>query len=153
MKLPVLDRDGREKTGKKSGGLAKKLLRKFDISLPVAFAELDWEALCRLAGKQKVEFTPLPKTLPVRRDLALLVDRQVTFADIESAVRQAGGKLLSDVELFDVYEGENLPAGKKSYAVTFTLQDPEKTLADKQIEAAVARIVANLAKRTGAELR
>ncbi|RXE74404.1 phenylalanine--tRNA ligase subunit beta [Muribaculaceae bacterium Isolate-013 (NCI)] len=135
------------------GLVAKKLLRKFDISLPVAFAELDWEALCRLAGKQKVEFTPLPKTLPVRRDLALLVDRQVTFADIESAVRQAGGKLLSDVELFDVYEGENLPAGKKSYAVTFTLQDPEKTLADKQIEAAVARIVANLAKRTGAELR
>ena len=135
------------------GLVAKKLLRKFDISLPVAFAELDWEALCRLAGKQKVEFTPLPKTLPVRRDLALLVDRQVTFADIESVVRQAGGKLLSDVELFDVYEGENLPAGKKSYAVTFTLQDPEKTLADKQIEAAVARIVANLAKRTGAELR
>ncbi len=135
------------------GLVAKKLLRKFDISLPVAFAELDWEALCRLAGKQKVEFTPLPKTLPVRRDLALLVDRQVTFADIESAVRQAGGKLLSDVELFDVYEGENLPAGKKSYAVTFALQDPEKTLADKQIEAAVARIVANLAKRTGAELR
>lgn len=135
------------------GLVARKLLHRFDISLPVAFAELDWDALCRLAEKQKVEFTPLPKTLPVRRDLALLVDKAVPFAEIEAAVRQAGGKLLGDVELFDVYEGENLPAGKKSYAITFTLQDPEKTLADKQIEAAVGRIVANLGKRTGAELR
>ena len=151
MALAVKTRNG--KALGHIGLVARKLLHRFDISLPVAFAELDWDALCRLAEKQKVEFTPLPKTLPVRRDLALLVDKSVPFAEIESAVRQAGGKLLGDVELFDVYEGENLPAGKKSYAITFTLQEPEKTLADKQIEAAVARIVANLGKRTGAELR
>ena len=135
------------------GIVARRLLRPLDIDRPVVYAELDWEALCRLSQRQKTEFTPLPKTLPVRRDLALLVDNAVTFAEIESAVRQAGGKMLCDVELFDVYEGKNLPEGKKSYAITFTLQDPEKTLADKQIEAAVSRIVTNLGKRCGATLR
>ena len=135
------------------GIVVRRLLRLLDIDRSVVYAELDWEALCRLSQRQKTEFTPLPKTLPVRRDLALLVDNAVTFAEIESAVRQAGGKMLCDVELFDVYEGKNLPEGKKSYAITFTLQDPEKTLADKQIEAAVSRIVTHLGKRCGATLR
>ena len=135
------------------GIVARKLLHKLDIDTPVMYAEFDWDAVCRLAEKQKTEFTPLPKTLPVKRDLALLVDNAVTFAQIESAVRQAGGKLLSDIELFDVYEGKNLPEGKKSYAITFNLQDPEKTLNDKQIDAAVKRIVDNLAAKCKATLR
>ena len=135
------------------GIVARKLLHKLDIDTPVMYAEFDWDAVCRLAEKQKTEFTPLPKTLPVKRDLALLVDNAVTFAQIESAVRQAGGKLLSDIELFDVYEGKNLPEGKKSYAITFSLQDPEKTLNDKQIDAAVKRIVDNLAAKCKATLR
>ena len=135
------------------GLVTNRLLHKAGIERPVAYAELDWDALCAAALKTRTEFTPLPKTLPVRRDLALLVDNAVTFAQIEEAVRQAGGKLLGEVELFDVYEGENLPAGKKSYAVTMTLQDAEKTLADKQIDATMQRIISNLEKRLGASLR
>lgn len=135
------------------GFVSKKLLHRADIERPVVYAELDWNALCQAAGKTKTEFTPLPKTLPVRRDLALLVDKSVTFAQVEEAVRQAGGKLLGEVELFDVYEGEKLPEGKKSYAISLTLQDPEKTLADKQIESTMQRIIGNLEKRLGASLR
>lgn len=135
------------------GLVAKKLLHRAEIERPVAYAELDWDALCRAALKTATEFTPLAKTLPVRRDLALLLDKQVTFAQVEEAVRQAGGKLLGDVELFDVYEGDKLPEGKKSYAVTMTLQDPEKTLADKQIDATMQRVISNLEKRLGATLR
>ncbi|MDE5900897.1 MAG: phenylalanine--tRNA ligase subunit beta [Muribaculaceae bacterium] len=135
------------------GMLAPELLRRADIDAPVAFAELDIDAVCAIARKQKVSFAAVPKTQPVRRDLALLIDKGVSFADVEAAVRQAGGKLLRGVELFDVYEGKNLPEGKKSYAVAITLQDPEKTLQDKQIDAVMNKIIGNLRQKTGAELR
>lgn len=135
------------------GVLQAALLRKFDIDRPVYFAELDWDAITRLAAKQTVTFAPLPKTQPVRRDLALLLDSAVNFDSVREIVEKAGGKLLQSVELFDVYEGKNLPEGKKSYAVSIMLQDPEKTLNDKQIDATMNKIVDALKKTFGAELR
>ena len=101
----------------------------------------------------KVTYAPLPKTQPVVRDLALLIDKNVTMERIEAAVRESERKLLRSVKLFDVYEGKNLPEGKKSYAITITLQDDEKTMQDKQIDAIMSKIIANLKKQIGAELR
>lgn len=135
------------------GTLQASLLRKFDIDRPVQFAELDWDAITRLAAKQTVTFAPLPKTQPVRRDLALLLDSAVNFAAVKEIVEKAGGKLLQTVELFDVYEGKNLPAGKKSYAIALTLQDPEKTLQDKQIDATMNKVINSLKTQLNAELR
>ena len=119
----------------------------------MCYAELDWDALTALALKRSVTFSDLPKTQPVRRDLALLIDTRVTMAEIEAAVREAERKLLRGVELFDVYEGKNLPEGKKSYAIAITIQDSEKTLTDKAIDAVMAKVVANLRKKVNAELR
>ena len=135
------------------GIVAKAQLAKADIKQPVMYAQLDWEALCLLSLKKKIEFTPLPKTLLVKRDLALLVDKGVTMAQIQATVQESERKLLRDVQLFDVYEGDKLPEGKKSYAISITLQDDEKTLQDKQIEAVMSKITANLQKKLGAELR
>lgn len=135
------------------GIVAKAILNQSDIKQPVFFAELDWTALVNLAVKKSVSFTPLEKTLPVKRDLALLIDNGVTMEQIEAVVRESERKLLRDVTLFDVYEGKNLPEGKKSYAISVTLQDEEKTLQDKQIEATMNKIIANLTKKLGAQLR
>lgn len=134
------------------GILRKQLLKKFDIEQGVVYASIDWNALFKLASKNEVLYKPLPRTLPVERDLALLVDKGMAFATIEDAIRKAERKLLKDVRLFDVYEGKNLPEGKKSYAVGMTLQDDEKTLNDKQIEAVMAKII-KAVKGLGAELR
>ena len=135
------------------GIVAKSLLKKFDIRQDIFFAELDWAQLVKLALKKKVTFAPLPKTLPVKRDLALLIDNNVTMEQIEAVVRESERRLLKDVTLFDVYEGKNLPEGKKSYAIAITIQDDEKTLQDKQIEAVMSKIITNLEKRLGASLR
>lgn len=135
------------------GQVAKTALVKADIKQPVFYAEFDWGALVKLAVKKKAEFTPLPKTLPVKRDLALLVDNAVTMAQIEAVVAESERRLLRGVELFDVYEGKNLPAGKKSYAISITLQDTEKTLQDKQIDATMAKVIKNLQTKLCAELR
>ena len=144
------------RAGKQLGSMgivAKAILKKADIKQEVLFAELDWNALVKLSLKKKVTFTPLPKTQPVKRDLALLIDKTVTMAQIEAVVRESERKLLKDVTLFDVYEGKNLPEGKKSYAIAMTIQDDEKTLQDKQIEAVMKKVITNLEKRLGASLR
>lgn len=135
------------------GILAKALLKSLDIKQEVVFAELDWNALASLAIKKTVKYVELPKTQPVRRDLALLIDTNVTMDDIVAAVRAADKRLLRDVTLFDVYEGDKLPAGKKSYAIAITLQDDEKTLQDKQIDAVMQKVINNLSRNVGAELR
>lgn len=149
-KLDIVSRSG--KALAEIGLIRSTVLKKFDIEQSVAYASIDWEALFKLTAKNTVTYTELPKTQPVERDLALLVDTSVKFADIDAAIRKAERKLLRDVRLFDVYEGKNLPAGKKSYAVKMTLQDTEKTLNDKQIESAMNRIITAL-KALGAELR
>ena len=135
------------------GVVSHKVLKKTDISQPVYFAELNWNALVKIALKKKVEYTDLPKSMPVKRDLALLIDAATTFADVETVIRNSEKRLLKSVTLFDVYEGKNLEAGKKSYAVSMTLQDDEKTLNDKQIDAVMKKIITNLQKQLGAQLR
>jgi phenylalanyl-tRNA synthetase beta chain len=135
------------------GVLTKKLQKQFDIDTPVYYAEINWTALMKVIRKQKVLYTEIAKYPAVSRDLALLIDQNVEFAQIEQIARQTEKKLLKKVELFDVYEGKNLPAGKKSYAVNFILQDPEKTMGDKQIEAIMNKLIANLKKQLNAELR
>lgn len=147
--------DIKTRSGKRIGelGILKSaLLKRFGISQGVVYASLDWNSLFRLVAKHQVTYTPLPKTQPVRRDLALLIDSNVSFADIEEIVRKAERKLLRGVTLFDVYEGKNLPAGKKSYGIAITLQDNEKTLNDKQIDAVMQKIIKALTQ-AGAELR
>ena len=117
------------------------------------YAELDWAALTALVLKREVKYAALPKTQPVKRDLSLLIDKTVTFADVERVVRESERRLLRSVSLFDVYEGKNLPEGKKSYAITMTLQDDEKTLQEKYIDQVMAKIITNLQKQLHAELR
>lgn len=134
------------------GILRSSVLKKFDIEQSVVYAAVDWTALFRQARKTDVKYAELPKTQGVERDLALLVDKNVKFSDIEEVIRKTEKKLLRDVRLFDVYEGKNLPAGKKSYAVSMKLQDMEKTLNDKQIEATMNKII-NALQTFGAELR
>ena len=146
----------KHRTGKVIGelGIIKSAIRKkFDIDQDVFYAQLNWDALVKMTMKKSVTFTDLPKTQPVKRDLALLVDQAVTFAQIEQVVRQSERKLLRSVTLFDVYEGKNLEPGKKSYAISMTLQDDEKTLQDKQIDATMNKIIANLQKQLDAKLR
>ena len=135
------------------GIIAKKLQKQFGLDAPVFYAELNWTALMKVIKKNEVLYTEVPKFPAVSRDLALLVDNSVEFAQIEQIARQTEKKLLKKVELFDVYEGDKLPAGKKSYAVNFILQDEEKTMGDKQIEAIMNKLIANIKKQLNAELR
>lgn len=135
------------------GVISKKLASKFDIKQEVIYCELDWHALVNLSLRKKVSYSPLAKTMPVKRDLALLLDKSVTLDQVEAIVRESERRLLRSVTLFDVYEGKNLPEGKKSYAIAITLQDDEKTLQDKQIEAVMNKVIGNLTKKLGAELR
>ena len=150
-RLTILSRTG-EKLGV-MGILRPRVLRKMEIEQSVVFAELRWRPLLKMAARRNVEFAPLPKTLPVSRDLALLLDASVPFDAVKGAIRKAERKMLRGVELFDVYQGEHIPEGKKSYAVSIQLQDDEKTLTDKQIDAAMKRIVDTLRRELNAELR
>lgn len=135
------------------GIVAADVLRRLDIKQPVFFAELDLQSLTDMAAKATTTFKPLPKTQAVKRDLSLLLDNATTMADVERVIRQTEKKLLRDVALFDVYEGKGLPEGKKSYAVTLTLRDDEKTLNDNVTDAVMNKVIAALRKQLGAELR
>ena len=135
------------------GILNHKLLKSFDLQQPVYYADLDWQALMKAIRKNTLTFTDISKYPAVSRDLALLVDNNVEFAQIEHVAKQTEKKLLKRVELFDVYQGKNLPAGKKSYAVNFILQDENKTLNDKAIDAIMQKLIKQLTTQLGAELR
>ena len=135
------------------GVVARNLQKKFDIDNEVYFADLYWNQLTKAVRKQKVGFKEISKYPAVSRDLALLLDKSVEFASVEQIAYNAERKLLKKVELFDVYEGKNLPEGKKSYAVNFILQDEQKTLNDKAIDAVMQKIIQNLKKQLNAELR
>lgn len=135
------------------GILSRNTLKMLDIDQEVCHASIDWDYLCKLSAKYETLYSPLEKTQPVRRDLALLLDAATQFAAVEACARKAGGKLLRDVRLFDVYEGKNLPEGKKSYAVAFTIQDAENTLKDKQIDGVMDKVIKSLEKELGAQLR
>ena len=149
--LVMEDRNG--KVYAEIGIISKKLLKKFDINNPVYYADIHWSTVVKAIRKKSVSFHDISKYPAVSRDLALLIDKGVKFADIERIARQTEKKYLKSVELFDVYEGKNLPEGKKSYAVNFILQDEEKTLNDKQIDAMMNKLITNLKKELKAELR
>jgi len=135
------------------GIVSRKLRKEFGIQNEVYYADVAWDTVMKAIRKNKVEYSEISKFPAVSRDLALLIDKDVEFAQIEQIASQSERKLLKKVELFDVYEGEKLPEGKKSYAVNFILQDEQKTMGDKQIDAVMQKIIANLKKQLGAELR
>ena len=135
------------------GTVCHKILKKMDIAQDVFYADLNWDNLMRAIKKNETLYHDISKFPSVSRDLALLIDKSVQFEQIEQIARQTEKKLLKSVELFDVYEGKNLPAGKKSYAVNFILQDESKTLTDKQIDAIMTKLINNLKQKLGAELR
>ena len=135
------------------GILSLKLKKAFDIEQDVFYADIHWDNLMKAVKKVNLTYTDISKYPSVSRDLALLVDKNVEFAQIEQIAHQTEKKLLKSVVLFDVYEGEHLPEGKKSYAVNFILQDEEKTLNDKQIDAIMKKLIANLTSKLNAELR
>jgi phenylalanyl-tRNA synthetase beta chain len=135
------------------GVVTKKLQKKFDIDREVYYADINWDELMKAIKTSKVNFKELSKFPAVKRDLALLIDKKVTFAEIEKIAYESERKLLKEVSLFDVYEGKNLEAGKKSYAVSFLLQDETATLNDKQIDKIMQKIITNLQNKLEAKLR
>ena len=149
--IVVEDRNG--KVCLELGLVSKALLAVCEVDQEVYFADFNWSVLMKKLPKKDVSYTELSKFPAVRRDLALLLDVNVPFAEVERVARSCEKKLLRKVELFDVYEGEHLPAGKKSYAVAFTLSDESKTMNDKQTEAIMGKIIKQLQQQLGAELR
>ncbi|CCX78937.1 phenylalanine--tRNA ligase subunit beta [Parabacteroides johnsonii] len=135
------------------GIVSPKICKELDIETDVYYAELSWTLLMKEIKKSKVTFSEISKFPAVKRNLALLLDKNVQFAEIEKIATESERKLLKNIALFDVYEGKNLPAGKKSYAVSFYLQDEGKTLNDKQIDAIMKKIQTNLEQKLGAQLR
>jgi len=135
------------------GVIDSKILKIFNINTDVYFADLQWNELLIETSKHKIKFEEISKFPEVKRDLALLLDKNVSFAQIEQTARKTEKKLLQNITLFDVYEGKNLPEGKKSYAVNFVLQDKDKTLTDKQIDEVMNKLIKNFEKEFGAVLR
>jgi phenylalanyl-tRNA synthetase beta chain len=134
------------------GTVKKSILKHFDIKQEVFYADFNWNVILKLINT-KIKFTDIPKYPEVRRDLALLVDQSVAFDTIYSIARQTEKSLLKDINLFDVYEGKNLPEGKKSYAVSFILQDTTKTLTDEQIDKIMNKLQKKIETELGASLR
>ena len=135
------------------GRLAKPTLKKMDCKQDVYYADINWDLLLKSIPSQEVTFAEIAKNPEVRRDLALVLNKNVTFDAIEKLAYETEKKLLKKVSLFDVYEGDRIEEGKKSYAVSFILQDKEKTLSDKQIEAIMAKLQKNFETRLGAKIR
>jgi phenylalanyl-tRNA synthetase beta chain len=129
------------------------LAKQFDVKQPVFAAELNWDIIFKQLRKQKVLYSEMPKFPSVTRDLALLLDEGVSYAEIRKSAFATEKKLLKNVVLFDVYRGDKIPEGKKQYAVSFTLQDLNKTLTDKAVEDVMKRLLDTFAQRFGASLR
>jgi len=134
------------------GTVKKSVLKHFDIKQDVLYADFDWGAILKLLSN-KIKFTEIPKYPEVRRDLALMLDESVTFDQIYALARQSEKGVLKDITLFDVYQGTNLPEGKKSYAVSFIIQDNTKTLNDTQIEKIMEKLIGTFQTELGASLR
>ena len=135
------------------GMVKRNVLKHFDIKQEVLFANFNWDNILEIAKFNKIKYNDIPKYPEVKRDLALLLDSNISFEEIHNIASQSERKLLKNINLFDVYEGNKLPFGKKSYAVSFTLQDNEKTLTDKQIDKIMNKLQQNFENQLGAELR
>ena len=144
---------GRERKLVTLGTISPVLARRFGVKQPVFAAEIDWNALFELVKRDKVAFKELPKFPEVRRDFALLLDEDVKYADLQASAQKAAKKLLKQVSLFDVYRGDKIPAGKKQYALSFVLQDLEKTLTDADVERVMDKLLATFTNEYGAALR
>ena len=135
------------------GMLSHKVLKPNDIEQEVYYAEFSWENILKAIKNHTITFTPMPKFPAVKRDLALLLDKKISFKEVRDIAFRTEKKLLKSVTLFDVYEGEKLGAGKKSYAISFTLQDDEKTLTDKQIDKIMNKLMGTYKHQLSAEIR
>jgi phenylalanyl-tRNA synthetase beta chain len=142
-----------KKTIAECGWATSEQLNAFGIKNPVYYAVIQWDQLMDLLNRVKIEYSELPKSFAIRRDFSLLVDKHVKFTDLRQTAIQADKKLLKSVGLFDVYEGKNLDSGKKSYALSFTLQDGDRTLTDQEIDQCMSKIQSQLEKECGATLR
>ena len=137
-----------------SFGLVSKIaLKKLDIEKEVFFADFNWDLVLKSIRKNKITFKDVPKTPSVRRDLSLLINKDIAFSQLEAIALKSERSLLKEVNVFDVYEGEKLPENKKSYALSFLLQDEEKTLTDKQIDSVMSKLIGIFEKELGAEIR
>jgi phenylalanyl-tRNA synthetase beta chain len=134
------------------GVVKKSILKHFGIKQEVFYADFDWDTILKKIST-KIKYVEIPKYPEVRRDLALLIDKSITYDSIYNIARQTEKALLKDINLFDVYEGENLPEGKKSYALSFTIQDSSKTLTDAQIDKIMGKLQNNFVTELGATLR
>jgi phenylalanyl-tRNA synthetase beta chain len=135
------------------GAIKSSLLNSMDIENEVFYADINWEVLLKAIRNNSITYREVSKFPSVRRDLALLIDNSVTFSDLERIAQKTDKRILRRVNVFDVYQGDRLPAGKKSYALSFTFQDEEKTLTDKQIDALVQKLIINFGKEANAEVR
>jgi phenylalanyl-tRNA synthetase beta chain len=135
------------------GLVNKKICKKSDINAEVFYANFNWDAILELAKKTKLEYSEIPKFPEVKRDLALLLNKSTTYKEVEELAFSTEKKLLKSVNLFDIYEGEKLEVGKKSYAVSFILQDDNATLTDKQIDAVMQKLIKNYSEKLGANIR
>jgi len=136
-----------------AGLIRNPVLKQFDIKLPVLYADVDMDMLLKLIPVKEFQYKELPKFPEVRRDLALLLDREITFDQIKQVAYQTERKILRDIGLFDVYDGDRIEPGKKSYAVNFMLGDDSKTLTDTEIDKVMDRMVRALEQKLGAKIR
>ena len=137
----------------KFGAVSQSALKKAEVEKEVFYADFNFDLLLSQSRKNKIIYEEVSKYLSVRRDLSMLIDKSVTFGQLKQIAQKTERKLLKDVDVFDVYQGDKLPAGKKSYALSFTLQDDEKTLTDKVIDSVMQKLIYNFNKEAGAEIR
>ena len=135
------------------GRLKRDTLKRMDCKQEVFYADIDWSLILKSYPTKEVQYAEIPKYPEVRRDLALILDSKVSFAQIEQVAYNTEKKILKRVSLFDVYNGKGITEGMKSYAVSFILQDKDKTLTDKQIEAVMSKLQKNLETQLGAKIR
>ena len=134
------------------GKLKEAITKNFEIKQEIFFADLDWDLLLKLTN-HNIVYTEVPRYPAVKRDLSLVIEKSINFEKIEDIARRAEPRLLKGISLFDVYEGERIEAGKKAYAVSFILQDQEKTLTDKVIDKTMTRLMKAFENETGALIR
>lgn len=142
-----------DKTLVSFGTVARSVLKRMDIENAVYYADFDWDMILKAIRKNKISYKEVSKFPAVRRDLSLLIDKAVTFNQLKQLAFRTEKSLLKEVNVFDVYEGDKLPAGKKSYAISFLLQDEEKTLTDKQIDSVMNKLIFTFGKEVQAEIR
>jgi phenylalanyl-tRNA synthetase beta chain len=125
----------------------------FSIKQPVFFLCIDWEKLISFTNNKDISFEPVSKFPPVQRDLSILIDKKILYAEVENLVKSLQIKRLKNIQLFDVFENEKLGENKKSFAINFTFLDKEKTMTDDEVETMMNKIISNLENKLNAVIR